>query len=93
MYDKYYEECQPALCIYSLATKNNGVYIVITLTTLVGGLVNDVQTFSITIGQLHSIPHLKTKKKGRSGTVGHSNLSTAMSTTFISNIENSLYVR
>jgi hypothetical protein len=39
MYDRYYNECQPAECIYTHQTNNNPIYIVTTLIGLLGGLI------------------------------------------------------
>ena len=38
-YASYYDECQPAQCIYTHTTRNDIIYIVTTLIGLVGGLV------------------------------------------------------
>jgi hypothetical protein len=37
-YEKYYNECQPTQCTYTLETKNNVIYIVTTLFGIAGGL-------------------------------------------------------
>jgi beta-lactamase regulating signal transducer with metallopeptidase domain len=39
MYDRYYNACQPAECIYTHQTKNNPIYIITTLIGLLGGLI------------------------------------------------------
>jgi hypothetical protein len=39
MYDRYYNECQPTQCTYTIKTKNAAVYIVTTVVGLVGGLI------------------------------------------------------
>jgi len=39
MYDRYYNECQPAECIYTHQSNNNPIYIVTTLIGLLGGLI------------------------------------------------------
>ena len=38
-YDSYYAECQPYECIYTYKSKNDAIYIVTTVISLVGGLV------------------------------------------------------
>jgi hypothetical protein len=38
-YDSYYDECQPAQCIYTHTTKNDIIYIVTILFGLIGGLI------------------------------------------------------
>jgi len=38
-YNSYYDECQPAECIYTDTRKNDIIYIVTTLIGLLGGLV------------------------------------------------------
>ena len=39
MYDKYYAECEPSECRYTMKTRNDIIYIVTTLIGLIGGLV------------------------------------------------------
>jgi hypothetical protein len=39
IYDNYYDECQPAQCIYTYQTRNDLIYIITTLIGLVGGLI------------------------------------------------------
>ncbi|CAF3911623.1 unnamed protein product [Adineta steineri] len=38
IYEDYYSECQPSGCSYTVTTKNSAIYIITTLTGLVGGL-------------------------------------------------------
>jgi hypothetical protein len=38
MYDRYYNECQPTQCTYTVETKNAVIYIITTLIGVVGGL-------------------------------------------------------
>jgi hypothetical protein len=38
MYDRYYKECQPTQCTYTIETKNALIYIITTLIGVVGGL-------------------------------------------------------
>jgi hypothetical protein len=39
MYDRYYNECQPTQCTYSVETRNDAIYIITTLFGIVGGLI------------------------------------------------------
>jgi hypothetical protein len=39
MYDRYYNECQPAQCTYTVDTRNDAIYIVTATIGIVGGLV------------------------------------------------------
>ncbi len=38
-YEHYYKECQPIKCTYTYVTKNDALYIVTTILSLIGGLV------------------------------------------------------
>jgi hypothetical protein len=39
MHEGYYNECQPAECVYSYETRNDVVYIIVTVFGLIGGLI------------------------------------------------------
>ena len=39
IYENYYNKCQPAMCTYTVVTRNDALYIVTTLFGLVGGLI------------------------------------------------------
>jgi hypothetical protein len=39
MYENYFNECEPTECSYTHQTKNSIIYIVTTLTGLIGGLI------------------------------------------------------
>ncbi len=39
IYERYYNECQPAQCTYKIQARNNIIYIVITLVGITGGLI------------------------------------------------------
>ena len=56
MYDKYYAECEPYECRYTIKTRNDIVYIVTTLIGLIGGLVTALK---ITIPLLVAIARRK----------------------------------
>ncbi|CAF3731251.1 unnamed protein product [Adineta steineri] len=38
MYDRYYDECQPIECTYTIITRNNILYVITTLIGIIGGL-------------------------------------------------------
>ncbi|CAF3952300.1 unnamed protein product, partial [Adineta steineri] len=38
IYDRYYDECQPIECTYTINTKNNILYVITTLIGIIGGL-------------------------------------------------------
>ncbi|CAF4173996.1 unnamed protein product, partial [Adineta steineri] len=38
MYDRYYDECQPKECTYTINTRNNILYVITTLIGIIGGL-------------------------------------------------------
>ncbi|CAF0854600.1 unnamed protein product [Adineta steineri] len=38
MYDRYYDECQPIECTYTIKTRNNILYVITTLIGIIGGL-------------------------------------------------------
>lgn len=52
MFDKYYNECKPVQCTYSYQTRNDAIYIITTLVSLVGGLVT---VLKITIPKFVSV--------------------------------------
>ncbi|CAF1449799.1 unnamed protein product [Adineta steineri] len=39
LYDRYYDECQPIECTYTVKTRNNVIYIVTTVFGIIGGLI------------------------------------------------------
>ncbi|CAF1582747.1 unnamed protein product, partial [Adineta steineri] len=38
IYDRYYDECQPIECTYTIITRNNILYVITTLIGIIGGL-------------------------------------------------------
>ena len=56
MYDKYYAECEPYECRYTIKTRNDIIYIVTTLIGLIGGL---VAALKIVVPQLVSFTRRK----------------------------------
>ncbi|CAF4277365.1 unnamed protein product [Adineta steineri] len=39
IYDRYYDECQPIECTYTIITRNNILYVITTMFGIVGGLI------------------------------------------------------
>ncbi|CAF0953880.1 unnamed protein product [Adineta steineri] len=39
MYDRYYDECQPIECTYTVKTRNSVIYIITTMFGIIGGLI------------------------------------------------------
>ncbi|CAF4552533.1 unnamed protein product, partial [Rotaria socialis] len=57
-FDKYFEQCRPIACSYTVTTRNDAIYIVTTLISLVGGLVT-----ALKLVVLNSVNLIRKKKK------------------------------
>ncbi|CAF1058517.1 unnamed protein product [Adineta steineri] len=67
IYDRYYDECQPIECTYTIKTRNSVIYIITTMFGIIGGL--------ITVLKLVVPRHVKFIRKKRSrlspSNIGH----------------------
>ena len=42
-YEKYYQNCRPSICVYTIQTRNNRVYVLTVILGLIGGLSSILQ--------------------------------------------------
>ena len=59
MYEGYYNECQPAQCVYRYETRNDAIYIVTTVIGLIGGLSTAMRIIIPLLDQINLLLHSK----------------------------------
>ena len=70
VYNRYYDECQPIQCTYSIETRNDAIYIVTTMFGIVGGLIT---VLKFVVPQVVKFVRKKMRRSSQS-TVGKGNL-------------------